>query len=1027
MTSGDFVYRPQDVNYLGFLEAQLRDLQGMHTLAFELVQNADDVQQGEDGSYPRWITFDLTDEELIVSSDGVFRPVDFARMQDLAGGGKRAEAGTTGAFGIGFLAVYQITDRPEILSGGRHWIIRPEAEPAERIEERLVETEGTILRLPWAFDERSRVRRALRLPAVQPAQLAAFATAFAGAIELAALFLRQLQRLEVRRNGQLLHRIEREPCAEGELCLHDETGETRRWLLLQGDFAAEAAELRASYPWQIESHRVSGVTVALPLNSSLDQGRLFAGLPSETTAPLPFHVNADFFPTTDRKRIHLDTGYQAEWNEAALAAAARLLASNLERLRASLAPVSFWQALAQIAATSRMATNGDLPPIFAAFWRELARRLPHEPIAYTLAGEWRLPAEARLWEHALSDTKRELLEGLLLDVIHPDLRPYFPLMRQDEVGVPPLGAADVAQALLATGLAQAIPLFAAPSFLRSPEQLQALWQLLDPLLTVAPEARAEALGALTPCAIVLTEQMELQRLDRVHRGNSEVKALFPQVAWLHELAPQDAFPRRYTPEFGVRQAVELLTETPLDQLESGWRLGRLDLPRLFRWFESRQIEIFGDDPALASAIRRLPLGPVGGELRPLAELYVPGGFVDPLGVAGLVELEALGGRREFLWDLDMEELRFETYLHGQMPRALLQNPDLPSDARHHLLQLLAGRLGEFRDDEELQDTWRALPLVPAMDGSFRPARDVYADRQAGELLGEGAHIAEPPANNAVAALYDWLGVRELPEAPQLIAALLQLSEQVAAQPAAGPAAVHRAEAIWLRLTTLLGEGRTAAADFASLRERSVIPNNAGPWRRPDQLFFAGGPELVAQLPALGERLLPPNEAVAVAYAAAGVRPLSQALQQRLLVSGFTAEASEVAGRLAARSPLVSRILQVELEAADRRAAMALLERLEARRAERLQRYWSVPVGAEELAGEPEDVAAALEYEAGLLYLRAGEPAPWLAIARELARAFSREQVAGGLAIALREVLAAETVAEASQLLDEIGYPPQATI
>ncbi|MCP5098484.1 MAG: hypothetical protein GY943_23285, partial [Chloroflexi bacterium] len=109
MSESDFSYKSQNVNYLGFLEAQLRDLQGIHTLAYELIQNADDVKDEDGRSQTTWLTFDITDDALIVENDGVFRAVDFERLQNLAGGGKRDEAGTTGAFGIGFIAVYQIT------------------------------------------------------------------------------------------------------------------------------------------------------------------------------------------------------------------------------------------------------------------------------------------------------------------------------------------------------------------------------------------------------------------------------------------------------------------------------------------------------------------------------------------------------------------------------------------------------------------------------------------------------------------------------------------------------------------------------------------------------------------------------------------------------------------------------------------------------------------------------------------------------------------------------------------------------
>ncbi len=54
--------------------------------------------------------------------------------------------------------------------------------------------------------------------------------------------------------------------------------------------------------------------------------------------------------------------------------------------------------------------------------------------------------------------------------------------------------------------------------------------------------------------------------------------------------------------------------------------------------------------------------PAAGNLYPLAELYIPGGVDDPLKLAILVDLDALGGRKEFLEDLEVKPLTFKTYV-----------------------------------------------------------------------------------------------------------------------------------------------------------------------------------------------------------------------------------------------------------------------------------------------------------------------------------------------------------------------------
>ena len=59
-------YLSRGIDHLGDLGAKLRDLQGYRTLAYELIQNADDARESKS------VTFDVSQEALIVDNDGVF-------------------------------------------------------------------------------------------------------------------------------------------------------------------------------------------------------------------------------------------------------------------------------------------------------------------------------------------------------------------------------------------------------------------------------------------------------------------------------------------------------------------------------------------------------------------------------------------------------------------------------------------------------------------------------------------------------------------------------------------------------------------------------------------------------------------------------------------------------------------------------------------------------------------------------------------------------------------------------------------
>lgn len=755
-------YRSQSVDYLGFLEAKLRDLRGIATLIHELLQNADDVHDEEGKPAATRITFDVCDDALIVENDGVFREVDFERVSNIASGGKREEEGTTGAFGIGFISVYQITDHPEIYSSGRRWILRPDAPEAKRIEDEEMETTATRFRLPWAFDPNTEVRQKLRIEAVKREALDGYLDEMSQALSGAALFLKQLAVLELKRSGILVKRIKRDVDDAGTIRIQDGT-KTQVWRVLRGSFASEAQQLRATFS-QIEAKRHSNVLVAVA-DDPRQAGRLYAVLPIPSSIPVPFHINADFFPSTDRKRIVLDNGYQRDWNRAALEAAAQTLARHLDGMRELLGHNTFWSLIKRLEDARR-------DEVFGQFWQNVEAILPHMSIVYTSDGRWLKPGEARLLESAAEQAAEPVFRTLGIATAHSDLRPYYGLMRQREIGTPLLNIPDVVAGLRRVGLDRTMPASRTPGQIKAiRDSVPVLWPALDAVWERQSASEKQANRAsLSECAVALDTDNMLHPPAELYRADKDAREIFP-LCWLRPDLPADRMPGMLVREFDAFAAVEHL-EKEAENLNEQWKVGELHPARIYHWLEGRREE-FSGFPHLISRLRAIPMWPAAGVLQPLADLYIPGGFDDPLKLAALVDIDALGGRKEFLEDLGVKPLTFENYVREQVPQVFRANPDLPKEGRRGLVQLLTRKLGEIHDNEELRQMLGGLPLIECIDGEFRAARLTYAHSNIAAFLADQIHIAASDAQDteALKALYEWLGVAQEPRPKDVLARL----------------------------------------------------------------------------------------------------------------------------------------------------------------------------------------------------------------------------------------------------------------
>ena len=787
MTSSRTLSRTTD--YLGDLGAKLRDLQGYATLAHELIQNADDAPAN-------WMSFTIRTDALILDNDGVFavcddeeddqctwttrgnsdHKCDFHRFRLIGSGDKRLQEGTTGAFGIGFISVYQLTDEPELISAGRHWVLHEERPPDQRIDVCQGCSEcgqpnlpGTRFILPFARDEKTFLRRALRSEPVPEDVTERLLEELKRCLPVAMLFLKNLRTIEVNHDGYWRLKFEREVDQDTLLISQGDSANDRVWHLLRGNFDEPARELRRRHPGRIEAKRSTEVLVALP-QEEWSAGLLCACLPTEESPGLPFHINADFFPSNDRKRVILGSDYQSLWNREALLAAARTVCEAVPHLTEMLGPERFWHLADTLRELARNLGNDGQDSVWEAFWEALQVPLRTAAVIPTSSGDWTTAGgEIRLLQSEDEAASIPVLEGLGVKLVSEDLRRYQPTLRS--VGVPYFDIQALCSALAALGLDKPTTLDHMPSCLASDPERESLWAEINILLTRltrTPQVKRVAEERLRQVSLAPTLNNTFSPLQRAVRADPPTVELFVSMGLdipfldLSETAFEPL--AGLCPLFGVDDAVEALENANPSSVEQLWSDKNFSIRSLIEWFEIRRDQIT-NDVGLRNRLAALSIYPsTNGRLHPLTSMILPGDFEDPFKLTDLVDVEVLGRRREFLLYLGAKNLSFRTFVRDYLPAVLNDEASNP-DIRHAAIFLLAERIGELRDDNEMRALLSALPMVLCTDGQCRRPDDCYfSDEVVHEVLGQQANIALlPPRRDSVARdLFDWLGTERIP-------------------------------------------------------------------------------------------------------------------------------------------------------------------------------------------------------------------------------------------------------------------------
>jgi hypothetical protein len=271
------------------------------------------------------------------------------------------------------------------------------------------------------------------------------------------------------------------------------------------------------------------VAVAIAEKAADLNGLFCACLPTEQHTELPFHINADFYPSTDRKRILLSDDHQGAWNRAAIQAAAELVAKAIAHLPHMISAVALWDLFARLKAVYDQASSGQIDHIFGEFWSQSQPCIQTTRVVATWPDRWHTPAEAYVLERQEEETALPLFEPIGLPVVHPDLRRYYSLLLA--VGVRRLGLLELAQTLKKAGLGEAVELDEAPIWIRSIESRELLSREIEVLgeQRVKHETIESARKEIRSCAIALARDGWLCAPATLYNPDKELVTAFVEL------------------------------------------------------------------------------------------------------------------------------------------------------------------------------------------------------------------------------------------------------------------------------------------------------------------------------------------------------------------------------------------------------------------------------------------------------------------------------------------------------------------
>lgn len=784
-------------NLLGNIRSHLAGLQGYDVMALELIQNADDAKAEE-------IVFDITDTGLLVRNSGQFtycgdleKPCaslaegnykcDYHRITDVGSGGKLSRGENIGRFGIGFVSTYQVTDHPEIRSSGIKLALYPER--GQWLIEAFEEPNGTSFFLPWANDPSTEARLALGVSHVSPAHIDQLADDFQTVLRKSLLFLRHVRKAEVRRNGQLLLACDLDRSEGSDLIVSFRpSGTVEQWHILRADAAEAAQRLYATHPRLETLHRSTNISIGLRIDPEpLTEGLLYAFLPTEQVTGLPLHLNADFFPESDRKAV-IFAGHQHEqaWNEMLIDAAAAELARDPEGLLQMLGPIQLWQILGR--AYDLSSKPAGHPACFKRFWERLKVTATHAQIAKAQDGSLQHPGGVFISRTNLNEHQAKALLEVGARLVAEELRPFQTAMNQ-------LGAPILTLERLVVLMESAMAKQVAGATEVDQERLEhfhrPLWSIINDLLPDAGTSNPStnpAVQRLLALPFVVSEDLFAVTINQSYTAPAgldarRIAALLPRLAIASSLLA--GFPKitRLIKQLHLGAVVshvsEMCKSEPVEDVIAVTSKELRDLYSLFADLDHQSAV----EKTVYQQLRGLPIWQSSRGLVKATQALLPGNFTDPTGQADLLDVSVLTeSARDFLTSkLGVQTQTIEAFVETVLPTFFDDDGPLDASKYERLISELANHPTLVNDDD-IRRLLGSLPIVPTQDGGW--SRPVNMYRRADDLvkvLGDALHLwldaSRIPNTRSVHTFIDSLGIRRSPIARHLVDRMLSIAEK----------------------------------------------------------------------------------------------------------------------------------------------------------------------------------------------------------------------------------------------------------